>query len=90
MVAKGDEIDVELLDTDKKSVTFEPLLVFDGEKDIKIGKPSVEGAKVTATIVNIDKKNDKVVSIRYKAKKRVRKVRGHRQRQATIKIDSIS
>ncbi|MEI9913512.1 MAG: hypothetical protein WDN66_00650 [Candidatus Saccharibacteria bacterium] len=35
-------------------------------------------------------KPKKVVSIRYKAKKRVRKVRGHRQRHTIIKISKIS
>lgn len=89
MVAKGDEIDIELLDTDKKTVAFEPLLIFD-DKDTKVGMPTVKGAKVTATILSADKQDDKVISIRYKAKKRVRKVRGHRQRKATIKIDSIA
>lgn len=88
MVAKGDEIDIELLNADKKTVTFEPLLIFD-EKTAKVGTPTVKGTKVTATILSTDKRDDKVVSIRYKAKKRVRKVRGHRQRKATIKIDSI-
>ena len=89
LVSKDDQIDVELLHTDKKTVTFEPLLVFD-EKDVKIGTPTVEGAKVTAEITSEDKQANKVVSIRYKAKKRVHKVRGHRQRHATIKISSIS
>lgn len=89
LVAKDDRIEVDLLSTDKKTVTFEPLLVFD-DKEIKVGKPTVEGAKVTAEIVEVDQKADKVTSIRYKAKKRVRKVHGHRQRHAVIKISSIS
>ena len=89
LVSKDDQIEVELLNTDKKTITFDPLLVFD-EKDIKVGKPNVEGAKVTAEILSADKQADKVVSIRYKAKKRVRKVHGHRQRHSTIKINSIS
>lgn len=89
LVSKDDQIDVELLNTDKKTISFEPLLVFD-EKEVKIGSPIVEGAKVTAEIVNVEKKADKVTSIRYKAKKRVKKVRGHRQKYATIKISTIS
>jgi large subunit ribosomal protein L21 len=89
VVAVGDQIEVELLaDTDKKTVTFEPLLVFD-DKDAKVGTPVVAGAKVTAEIVEEDVKQDKVTSIRYKAKKRVRTVRGHRQRKTVIKISSI-
>ncbi len=89
LVAKDDQIEVELLSTNKKTVNFEPLLIFDG-KDVKIGTPTIESAKVTAEIITADDKSDKVTSIRYKAKKRVRKVRGHRQRHAVIKISSIS
>lgn len=89
LVSKGDEIDVDLLSTDKKTVDFTPLLVFD-ENGVKIGQPEVSGSKVTAEIVNIDKQAEKVVSIRYKAKKRVKKIRGHRQRHATIKINTIT
>lgn len=89
LVSKGDEIDVDLLPNDKKTVDFTPLLVFD-ENGVKIGQPEVAGSKVTAEIVTIDKKAEKVTSIRYKAKKRVKKIRGHRQRHATIKINTIS
>ena len=89
LVAKDDTLEVDLLKHDKKSIDFEPLLVIDGEK-ISIGAPGVTGAKVTAEIVEAEKKQDKVTSIRYKAKKRVRKVRGHRQLAAKIKITSIS
>lgn len=89
LVSKDDQIDIELLNTDKKTVNFEPLLVFD-EKEIKVGNPIVEGAKVTAEIISAEKQADKVTSIRYKAKKRVRKVHGHRQKHATIKITTIS
>ena len=89
LVSKDDQVDVELLNTDKKTVSFEPLLVFD-EKEVKVGNPTVEGAKVTAEIINVEKQAEKVTSIRYKSKKRVKKVRGHRQKHATIKITAIS
>ncbi|HYF97239.1 MAG TPA: 50S ribosomal protein L21 [Patescibacteria group bacterium] len=89
LVAKDDQIQVDLLGTDKKTVSFEPLLVFD-EKDVKVGTPTVTGSKVIAEIIVEDEQSDKVTSIRYKAKKRVHKVRGHRQRHATLKISSIS
>jgi ribosomal protein L21 len=35
-------------------------------------------------------KGEKVVAIRYKPKKRVRKVRGHRQRHTLVKITKIT
>ena len=88
LVSEDDTLDIELLKTDKKTTSFEPLLVID-DKKTSVGKPSVTGASVTAAIVEQDTKDPKVTSIRYKAKKRVHKVRGHRQHKTTIKISSI-
>lgn len=87
VVTEGETIEVELLKADKK-VDFEPLLVInDGE--IKVGTPVVSGAKVSADVIEQDVQADKVTSIRYKAKKRVRTVRGHRQHHTKLKITSI-
>lgn len=88
LVKEGDTLSVELIKSDKKTVSFDPLLILD-DKKTEIGKPKVEGASVSAAIVEQDVQQDKVTSIRYKAKKRVRKVRGHRQRLTTLKISSI-
>jgi large subunit ribosomal protein L21 len=89
LVTEGETLEVELLHTDDKKVTFEPLLVIDGDT-VTVGTPSVEKAKVTAEVVADEVKADKVTSIRYKAKKRVHKVRGHRQRHTHIKITTIA
>lgn len=88
IVTEGETLRVELLDTEDKQVTFEPLLVIDGD-DVKVGTPAVAGVKVTADVLE-EVRNDKVTSIRYKAKKRVHKVRGHRQRMTAIKIAKIA
>lgn len=89
VVTEGETLEVELLDTDKKTITFEPLLVIDGDKTT-VGTPIVTGAKVSAEIVEADVAGEKVVAIRYKPKKRVRKVRGHRQHHAQLKITKIA
>lgn len=87
LVSQGDVVDVDLLSTDKKTITFEPLLVItDGET--LVGKPIVAGHSVSAEVVG-DIKGDKVLAIRYKAKKRVKKVRGHRQQYTQLKITAI-
>jgi large subunit ribosomal protein L21 len=88
LVAEGETILVELLDKEAKTAEFEPLLVID-EKTTHIGQPFVKGAKVVAEIVESEVKADKVIAIRYKPKKRVRKVRGHRQKHTEIKINKI-
>jgi large subunit ribosomal protein L21 len=88
LVAEGETLAIELLKQEGKTATFVPLLVIDGDKTI-VGTPEVKEAKVTAQIVEQDLQADKVTSIRYKAKKRVHTVRGHRQHQTHIKITKI-
>jgi len=89
LVTEGETLEVELLKAEGKTATFAALLVIDGEKTT-VGAPEVEGTKVTAEIVDPELKADKVMAIRYKAKKRVHKVRGHRQRHTLVKITKIS
>lgn len=88
VVSEGDTINVELIKAKSKTVDFEPLLVIDGEKT-EVGTPKVAKVKVTADVIEADVQADKVTAIRYKAKKRVRKVRGHRQHQTVLKIKKI-
>jgi len=88
LVAEKEQLKVELVG-DKKTVSFEPLLVVDGDK-VSVGQPTVKGAKVEAKVVEESVKGDKVTSIRYKAKKRVNKKRGHRQQHSVIEITKIA
>lgn len=89
LISEGETLEVELLKSDSKTLSFVPLLVIDGDKT-EVGKPDLSASKVTATVVEQDIKADKVTAIRYKPKKRVRKVRGHRQHHTLIKISKIS
>ncbi len=88
LVSEGDIVEIELLKTATKSVIFKPLLLIEDEK-ITVGKPEIESARVTAQTLEPDIKTEKVTAIRYKAKKRVKKIRGHRQRKSVIKIKKI-
>ena len=89
LVTEGEILSVELIKNADKAVSFEPLLVIDGDKTT-VGSPGVSGVFVKAEIVSADEQDDKVTSIRYKAKKRVHTVRGHRQHKTIVKISSIS
>lgn len=89
VVSEGDTVSVELLKGAGKSVSFDTLLVIDGDA-VSVGTPLVDKVKVAADVVEADVQADKVTSIRYKAKKRVRTVRGHRQHQTILKITKIA
>ncbi len=89
LVTEGETLEVELIKDAKKTLAFEPMLVIADNKTT-IGQPLVSGVKVNAEIVEPEVKADKVTSIRYKSKKRVHKVRGHRQRHTLLKITKIA
>jgi len=87
VVTEGQTLEVELIEG-KEALVFEPLLVIDGDK-ISVGTPVVVDAKVTADVVS-QVRGPKVTAIRYKAKKRVHKVHGHKQHLTQIVIKKIS
>jgi len=89
LVSEGETITVERMKDADKAVKFDALLVIDGDKTT-VGAPLVDGVTVSATVVDNEAKADKVTAIRYKAKKRVHKLHGHRQLQTVIKIDKIA
>jgi large subunit ribosomal protein L21 len=89
VVAEGETITIELLNSADKKQSFEPLLVIDGDKT-QVGAPTVGGVTVSAEVVEADVQADKVTAIRYKAKKRVHKVHGHRQHQTVLKVTKIA
>jgi len=72
-------------------VNFDKVLLISDEegKDVKIGKPYLEGAKVSAEILE-QGKGEKVNIIKYKPKVRYRRKRGHRQLFTKVKINSIN
>ena len=88
IVAEKETLLVDLLQEGTKELTLDALLLIDGDKTT-VGTPFVKDVKVTAKVVDDLVKGDKVQVIRYKAKKRVHKVNGHRQKYSKIEITSI-
>ena|SRR3569833_2298294 len=69
------------------SITLDEVLFVGGEK-ANWGTPLIQGAKVTATIVE-QAKGKKIDGFTYKAKKNIQRHWGHRQQLTRIKIESI-
>lgn len=79
---------VDLLPEGTKELTLDALLVIDGDKTT-VGTPTVKGVSVKAKVVEAIVPGEKIRVIRYKAKKRVHKENGHRQKYSKIEISSI-
>ncbi len=88
IVAEKETLLVDLLPEGTKELALDALLVIDGDKT-QVGKPTVKGVKITAQVVDDLVKGEKIRVIRYKAKKRVHKETGHRQKYSKIEITSI-
>jgi len=88
IVTEKETLLVDLLPEGTKELTLDALLVIDGDK-VTVGAPTVSGVKVTAKVVEDLVKGEKLRVIRYKAKKRVHKEIGHRQKYSRIEISSI-
>ena len=88
VVSEKETLLVDLLQEGTKELTLDALLVIDGDK-VSVGTPTVKGVVVTAKVVDDLVKGEKIRVIRYKAKKRVHKENGHRQKYSKIEITSI-
>lgn len=89
IVSPGKKLKIEKLPQEEGSeVVFSEVLLLENDTDIEIGTPFIEGAKVTGKLLEQGKAK-KVVVFKFKAKKRERKKRGHRQRYSEIEITGI-
>ncbi len=89
-VEVGTELAVELLDVEAgEEITLDRvLLVADGD-EAAIGRPVVDGAVVSATVLRNDRAA-KVISFKYKPKARRRVKKGHRQEQTVLRITDVT
>lgn len=90
VVAEGDVIRTDLVDLEVGAdVVFDRVILGSNATGaVAVGNPAIDGAKVQGTVVR-QAKDKKVLVFKYKPKKRVRKLFGHRQRFAEIKITKI-
>ena len=88
IVSEKETLLVDLLPQGTKELKLDALMLIDGDK-VEVGTPTVNGVKVSAKVVNELVKGEKIRVIRYKAKKRVHKENGHRQKYTKIEITSI-
>lgn len=88
-VTVGQTIDVERLPAAQgENVTLDRvLLVADGD-EVQVGRPTLSGASVSATVVQHGLRR-KAIVFHYRPKNRYRVKKGHRQQYTRLRIDQI-
>jgi large subunit ribosomal protein L21 len=88
-VAEGDVIRTDLIETEVgATVTFDRVLLASSGDAVTVGVPVVAGASVSGKVLR-QAKDKKIMVFKYKPKKRVRKLVGHRQHFAEVRIEKI-
>lgn len=89
LVSKGLKVQIEKLEGKAgDTVTFDQVLATISDKDYVLGKPTVAGAKVEASIIK-QGRGKKIEVLKYKPKSKYRRKIGHRQAYTEVEITKI-
>lgn len=89
-VEPGEVLRVEKLDGEVGgTVELDEVLLLGKGAEAQVGKPLVEGAKVTGTIT-AQGRGAKVIVYKFRRRKNYRRKQGHRQAYTEIKINEIT
>lgn len=72
-----------------QTIEFDKVLLIDNDGDIKVGAPTVEGAKVVCEVLSPLVKGEKVLVFHKKRRKGYRKLNGHRQQFSEVTIKQV-
>ena len=89
-VSPGDIVRIPTLEEKNEgdSVEFTEVLASGDGKAVQIGSPTVDGARVTGTVVK-NGRGPKIIVFKFKKRKQYKRKQGHRQNFTAVKIDSI-
>ena len=89
-VKAGEIIKIEKLGNNKpnSTVEFKDILAYGDDKNIEVGLPTVQGAKVEAEFLK-NSKNRTVLIFKKRRRKNSRRKNGHRQQYALIRVKKI-
>ena len=89
-VAKDDVLKIERLPGEAGTkIEFDHVLMVGSGASVKVGTPTVAGAKVTGELVE-QSRGPKLIAFKKRRRKNSRRKKGHRQDLSTIKITSIT
>ncbi len=88
-VAANDVLTIERLEGEAGgTIEFNDVLMVGAGDSVKVGAPTVAGAKVMAELVE-QGRGKKVIAFKKRRRQNSRRKRGHRQHQSTVRITEI-
>ena len=89
-VEEGQMLEIDFRQvTEGEEITFDRVLAVSNDDGFKLGKPTVEGAKVCATVIG-ETKGDKIYVQKFRRRKNSKRRTGHRQKYVKVQIGSIA
>jgi large subunit ribosomal protein L21 len=90
MVQPNELLDVPLLDLEPGTViSVDEVLAYSDGKDVRVGKPLVEGVKVVGEVI-AHARSPKIQLYKMRRRKNYRKKQGHKQRYTRLRITEIN
>ena len=89
-VQAGEILKIEKLEISKpeSKIEFNKVLAYGDDKNIEIGSPTINGAKVEANLIK-NSKNRTILIFKKRRRKNSRRKNGHRQEFSMIRISKI-
>ena len=89
-VEEGQTLEIDFRDVKEgDTLTFDRVLAVSGEGGFKLGKPTVDGASVSAKVLG-ETKGDKIYIQKFRRRKNSKRRTGHRQKYVKVQIASIA
>jgi len=87
---EGKTIEIEKIEGESGDIVeFDKVLLRrSSKKDVEVGQPVIDDAKIRCSIVK-QIKGPKLIAFRFKRRKKVRVKRGHRQPHTVVRVEAI-
>jgi len=87
-VEEGETFTLDKVKSQNDQISFDEVLLVKTDKDLLVGRPLIQKAKVTAKILG-NYKDKKIRVVKFKSKSRYLKTTGHRQQKTKVMVEKI-
>lgn len=89
-VEEGQQLEIDFRDAEPGTkIEFDTVLALSDDDGLKFGTPTLDGATVTAEVVETTK-GPKITIVKFRRRKNSKRKTGHRQKYTKVKIEKIN